>query len=55
MERKNKEYNFKVPTGTNMLPLSRERSLNARLKNLMNWEKESVKRISSKVEEGKEQ
>lgn len=51
---KNKEYNFKIPSGTHMLPLSRERSINAKLKNLMNWEKESMKRISSKVEEGKE-
>ena len=49
-----KEYEFKVTLGKHMLPLSRERSINAKLKNLMNWEKENMKRISPKFDEGKE-
>jgi len=46
---KKREYEFKVPEGKHMLPLSRERSINARLKNLVNWEKDSLKHIGDNV------
>lgn len=48
-----KEYKFKIPSGKNMLPLSRERSINARLKNLLNWEKDSLKHVGDKISEEK--
>ena len=50
----NKEYVLKIPSGKHMLPLSRERSINARLKNLINWEKDSLKKVSTKIVEEKE-
>lgn len=51
---KKKECVLRIPESKKMLPLSRERSINARLNNLINWEKESLKRVSSRIEEEKE-
>ena len=53
---KNEEYvyNFKIPTGKHMLTLSRERSIDARLNNLINYEKDSLKRVVDHVIEEKE-
>ena len=49
-----KEYKLKIPNGKSMLRLSRERSIDTRLKNLTNWEKDSLKKVTSKVVEEKE-
>lgn len=49
-----KEYKFKIPEGKHMLRLSRERSIDARLKNFANWEKENLKVTYNRVNEEKE-
>ena len=44
-----KEYKLKIPSGKNMMRLSRERSIDARLKNLANWERDNLKKVTTKV------